>query len=68
METIQTATQISIIKIVDLLTVVTPSGMTVFLCVCSFEICMCRCNSMCVCLEDVKPMYKNTWVLGLDTL
>ena len=33
METIQTATQISIIKMLDLLSIVIRSGMTVFLCV-----------------------------------
>ena len=49
METIQTATQISIIKILDLLTIVTPSGMTVFF-VCVLLKYACAGVNLCVCV------------------
>ena len=47
METIQTATQISIIKMLDLLTIVIPCGMTVF-CVCVLLNYACAGVILCV--------------------
>ena len=48
METIQTATQISIIKMLDLLSIVIRSGMTVFVCVLLKYACAGVTLSVCV--------------------